>query len=163
MNLNQANTKAMEKNLTSKEYSMLLMSMDYITNNPNVTTEAIPSNLLKFWSVPHFIDKPRYEDGSVPIMVFMFILRLYHWDKEQISAFLNTVRFNQLFFSFQIIIAATLHCRDIKLKAEPFPIFHLHEYKLPDLQDSDILLKSYEAITERQVIRKKRGNNAAML
>lgn len=96
-------------------------------------------------------------------MVFMFILKLYYGDKEQIGTFLNTVRFNQLFFSFEIIIAATLHCRDAKLKAEPFPIFHLYEYKLPDLQDTEVLLKNYEAITECEVIRKKRDNRAAVL
>ena len=153
----------MEKKLTSIEYKMLMMSMEYITNHPHVTTEAVPSNLLKFWSVPHFIDNPQYENGSVQMIVFMFILRLYHWDKEQISAFLNTVRFNRLFFSFQIIIAATLHCRDAKLKAEPFPIFHLDEYKLSDLQDSEVLLNSYEAITACQVIRKKRNNRTTMI
>lgn len=153
----------MEKKLPPTEYQMLITSMDYITNHPHATTEAVPSNLLKFWSVPHFIDKPKYEDGSVQVMVFMFILRLYHWDNEQISAFLNTVRFNQLFFSFQIIIAATLHCRDAKLRAEPFPIFHLYEYKQPDLQDTEALLNSYEAITACQVVRKKRNNSASML
>lgn len=145
----------MERNLTSTEYKMLIISMDYITNHPHVTTEAIPSNLLKFWSVTHFTDNPRYEDDSVQVMVFMFILRLYHWENEQISAFLNTVRFNQLFFSFQIIIVATLHCRNAKLKTEPFPIFHLHEYKTPDLQDSEVLLNCYETITNRKVFRKK--------
>lgn len=153
----------MERNLPPTEYKMLMTSMDYITNHPHATTEAVPSNLFKFWSVPHFTDNPKYEDGSVQVMVFMFILRLYHWDKEQISAFLNTVRFNQLFFSFQIIIAATLHCRDAKLKAEPFPVYHLYEYKLSDLQDSEVLLNSYEAITACQVIRKKRNNRTAMI
>lgn len=137
--------------------------MDYITNHPHATTEAVPSNLLKFWSVPHFSVEPKYEDESVQVMVFMFILKLYYGDKEQIGTFLNTVRFNQLFFSFEIIIAATLHCRDVKLKAEPFPIFHLYEYKLPDLQDTEVLLKNYEAITECEAIRKKRDNRAAVL
>lgn len=152
----------MKRNLTPTEYQMLITSMDYIKNHPHITTETVPSNLLKFWSIPHFTDKPKYEDCSVQVMVFMFILRCHHWEKEQISAFLNTVRFNQLFFSFQIIVATTLHCRNAKLKAEPFPIFHLHEYKTPDLQDSEILLDSYEAITECQVFRKKRNNSAAI-
>ncbi|MEG2335950.1 hypothetical protein [Chryseobacterium sp.] len=153
----------MAKNLTPTEHKMLMMSMEYIANHPHVTTEAVPSNLLKFWSVPHFTDKPKYEDSSVQVLVFMFILRSYYWEGEEISAFLNTFRFNQLFFSFQIVIAATLHCRDAKLKAEPFPIFHIPEYKTPDLQDTEVLLSSYEAITERQAIRKKRNNSAAML
>lgn len=149
----------MAKNLTPTEYQMLMTSMDYITSHPHATTEAVPSNLLKFWSVPHFIDKPKYEDGSVQVVVFMFILRLYYWDKEQINAFLNTVRFSQLFFSFQIIIAAILHCRNAKLRVEPFPIFHLYEYRLPDLQDSEKLLNIYKIITERHAIRKKRNNS----
>lgn len=153
----------MERNLSPTEYQMLMTSMDYITNHPHATTEAVPSNLLKFWSVPHFIDCPKFEDGSVQMMVFMFILRLYHRDNEQISTFLNTVRFNQLFFSFQIIIAATLHCKDAKLKAEPFPILHLYEYKLSDLQDSEVLLNSYEVITACQVVKKKRNNKTAMI
>lgn len=153
----------MAKNLTPIEYKMLITSMEYITNHPHITTESVPSNLLKFWSVPHFTDKPKYEDGSIQVLVFMFILRSYYWEGEEISAFLNTVRFNQLFFSFQIVLATTLHCRDAKLKAEPFPIFHLHEYKTPDLQDSEVLLSSYEAITQREVVRKKRNNSAAML
>ena len=152
----------MERNLTSAEYQMLITSMEYIKNNPHTTTESVPSNLLKFWSVPHFTDNPKYEDGSVQVLVFMFILKLYYWEGEPISAFLNTIRFNQLFFSFQIVIATTLYCRDSRLKAEPFPIFHLHEYKILDLQDPEILLNSYEAITERKVIRKNRNNRIAM-
>lgn len=121
----------MERNLTPTEHPMLMTSMDYITNHPHATTEAVPSNLLKFLSVPNFIDNPKYEDGNRKARVFIFILKLYHWDKKQISEFLNTNRFKQLFFSCQTIIAATLHGRGCKPKAEPFPILHLNEYNYP--------------------------------
>lgn len=121
----------MERNLTPTEHPMLMTNIDYITNHPHATTEAVPNHLLKFWSVPHFIDNPKNEDGSVKALVFIFILRLYPWDKEQISEFPNTNRFKQLFFSFQMIIATTLLCRGGQPKAEPFPIYHLYEYNYP--------------------------------
>lgn len=121
----------MEKNLTSSEHPMLMTSIDYITNHPHATTEAVPNHLLKFWSVPHFIDNPKYEDGNMKARVFIFTLRLYHRDKKQISEFLNTNRFKQLFFSCQTIIAATLHGRGGQPKAEPFPILHFYEYNYP--------------------------------
>lgn len=110
----------MEKKLPHTEQQMLMTSIDYITNHPHATTEAVPNHLLKFWSVPHFIDNPKYEDGSVKALIFIFILRLYHRDKKQISEFLNTNRFKQLFFSCKTIIAATLHGRGANRKQNLF-------------------------------------------
>lgn len=146
----------MEKRMSESDYRMLMGSMEFIYHNQNIANTQVPNHLLKFWAIPNFTENPRYEMNSVQVMVFLYILRLYKFDEKQLDEFLNTVRFSQLFFSFQIIIATTLYCREAKLKAEPFPIFHLDEYKLPDLQDTEEMIRIYETITEKIVIRKER-------
>lgn len=146
----------MEKRMSEGDYQMLMMSMDFIYHNQNIPNTQIPNHLLRFWAIPNFTEKPKYEMKSVQIMVFLYILRLYKFDDKQLDEYLNTIQFSQLFFSFQIVIAATLYCREAKLKAEPFPIFHLHEYKLPDLKDTEEMIRIYEVITDKIVIRKER-------
>lgn len=146
----------MEKRMSENDYQMLIMSMDFIYHNQNIANIHVPNHLLRFWAIPNFTEKPKYEMNSVQVMVFLYILRLYKFDENQVDEFLNTVRFSQLFFSFQIIIATTLYCREAKLKAEPFPIFHLDEYKLPDLKDTEEMIRIYEVITDKIVIRKER-------
>ncbi|WP_298615227.1 hypothetical protein [uncultured Odoribacter sp.] len=146
----------MEKKLKEGDYKMLMVSMDYIYNNPNILTSDIPNHLLKFWSIPDFTENPKYETNSVQVLIFLYIIRLYGHDNAPLDSILNTIRFSQLFYSFQLILATTLYCRNARLKAEPFPIFHLHEYRLPDLNDSEEMIKIYEIITDKTVIRKQR-------
>lgn len=146
----------MEKKLKEGDYKMLMVSMEFIYNNPNITTAQIPNHLLRFWAIPDFTEKPKYEMNSVQVMVFLYILRLYKFDDKQLDEYLSTIRFHQLFYSFQIIIATILYSREAKLKAEPFPIFHLDEYKLPDLRDSEEMIRIYETITKKQILRKEK-------
>lgn len=152
----------MERNLTPTEHPMLMTSIDYITNHPHATTEAVPNHLLKFLSVPNFIDNPKYEDGSVKARVFIFILRLYHRDKEQISEFLNTNRFKQLFFSCQTIIAATLHGRGANRKQNLFLFSTLMNITIRFAAFQDFA-ECYEGFTACQVVREKRNNKTATI
>lgn len=152
----------MERNLTPTEHPMLMTSIDYITNHPHATTEAVPSNLLKFLSVPNFIDNPKYEDGNRKARVFIFILRLYHWDKKQISEFLNTNRFKQLFFSCQTIIAATLHGRGANRKQNLFLFSTLMNITIRFAAFQDFA-ECYEGFTACQVVREKRNNKTATI
>ena len=136
--------------------------MEYIIQNPTITADLIPDDLLRFWAIPDFNYNSCFQPNKIQVLVFIYILRHLHPDGQDTKTLIDTVYFNQLFFNFQVIISATLFCRKNGLKAEPFPIFKLDEYQLPDIREKEKLLNTYEMITGRKVFRKTdHGSNEA--
>lgn len=142
----------MTTKFNSTEYKMIMWSFDFIKHHLNDTTEQLPNELIRFWSIPNFTTDSNYDANNMQLMVFMYILRLHKYSKRKADSFMNTFRFKQLFYNFQVILATTAYCRKAKIEVEPFPIFNIEAYKLPDLANKEELLKMYESITKRQVI-----------
>lgn len=142
----------MATKLTAKEYKMIQWSFDFIQHHIDGTTEDIPDELIKYWSVPQFTNESNYIVDNPQIMVFMFILRLHERPKNNADNFLNTFRFKQLFYNFQVILATTAHCREAGIKVEPFPLFDMNKYILPDLSNKQDLLNMYQSITNCRVM-----------
>lgn len=142
----------MTTKLTSKEYKMIQWSFDFIQHHIDGTTEDIPDELIKYWSVPKFTNESNYIADNPQIMVFMFILRLHECPTNNAHSFLNTFRFKQLFYNFQVILATTAYCRGEGIKVEPFPLFDINKYVLPDLSNKQDLLNMYQSITNCRVI-----------
>lgn len=131
---------------------MILWSFDFIKHHQNDTTELIPDELIKFWSIPDFATKSNYNADHVQLMIFMYILRLHRCTKEEAGDVLNTFRFKQLFYNYQVILATTAHCREANIKIEPFQIFNINRYTLPDLSNRNELLKMYESVTDCHIV-----------
>lgn len=152
----------MKSKKSPSEKNMLLWSMEYIIQNPTITTDLIPNDLLRFWAIPDFNYKSRFQPNELQVLVFLYTLRHLHPDGKDTESLIETVYFCQLFFSFQVVISTTLICRKNRLRTEPFPIFKLDEYKLPGIQEKEELLNTYEMITGRKVFRKTdHGSNEA--
>lgn len=137
----------METKFTTSEYKMILWSFDYIRSNLDITTDQLPGVLVKFWSIPDFVSRLQYESGCAQVIIFMFILRMNGWPEEKPEDFFHTFRFNQLFYSFQVILATIDHCRNNHIDVPSFPIFDIHKYSLPRVDDVRQLLRQYEKIT----------------
>lgn len=136
----------MKTKLSPSERNVLLCSMDYIRQNPDATTDQLPYLLTRFWAIPGFTAHSHYEVGCVQVVVFMYILHLQNLSEEETMRILNGYRFNRLFFTFQVILAATIHCCENKLPIEPFPIFHIDRYPSPDLSTPEKLMAEYTGI-----------------
>lgn len=133
----------MDKRSDSKEYKMLMWSIDYIKHHLDTTTADLPDELIEYWAVPDFTTNPYYQPHYMQQLVFMYIVRLNHpaWDDSNFA--LSSHHFCQLFHHFQIILAMTALCRKERAPLEPFPIFDIQRYALPDLSDKKELIKQY--------------------
>lgn len=141
----------MEKKLKERDYNMFIASVEYIYNNPDISVTQIPSHFLKFWAIPDFVKNPYFELSSIEVYVFAYILRLYKFDGELPDELFKTSLFSRLFYNFQIILATNLYSRSAKLRAEPFPLFHIHEYKSPAPTNVEEMIRLYERITETRI------------
>lgn len=131
---------------TPSEINMLLWSFDYIRDHPRMTTDRLPDILVKFWSIPDFIDNVRYKVGCIQVLAFMYILRMHEKFEEDDEEILNSFYFNQLFYDFQILLATIDYCRNHRIDVPSFPIFDIRKYGIPHLEDSDRLMKQYRRI-----------------
>lgn len=142
------NKKENQSQVSPEEFDMIMMSFDYIRYNQDITNEQLPDLLLKFWSIPEFRVKTTYKSTDPQVLVFMFILKLYFASSEEIEKVLNTFEFSQLFYRFQVILAATAYSRKYHIPIKPFKIFDIEKYILPRLEKSGQLMKEYERITD---------------
>lgn len=141
----------MEKKLKERDYNLFITSIEYICNNPDVSVTDIPSHFLKFWAIPDFVQNPFFELSSIQVFIFSYILRLYKFKGELPDELFKTSLFSRLFYNFQIVLATNLYSRMAKLRAEPFPLFHIHEYKSPNPTDAEEMIRLYERITETKI------------
>lgn len=137
----------MAVNFTSSEYKLILWSFDYIRDNLDITTDQLPDILVKFWTVPDFLTHLQCETRGVQVFVFMYIVRMNKWPEEEMEEFIKSFHFSQLFYCFQVILAAISHCRENNIPIAPFPIFDLEKYSLPAMCEEEQLLEYYEMIT----------------
>lgn len=136
----------MKKSINSSDYKMLMWSFDFIQHHPDITTDQLPDELIRFWTVPDFTTNPHWKPGNAQLLVFMYILRLQECEQTEAELMMNSCRFNRLFFNFQVILAATACCRKNKIQQPPFTIFDIDRYSLPDLTDEEQLLREYRQI-----------------
>ncbi len=134
-------------NFTSSEYKLILWSFDYIRDNFDITTDQLPDILVKFWTVPDFLTRLQCGNRGVQIFIFMFIVRMNRWPEEEMEEFIKSFQFSQLFYCFQVILAAISYSREKNIPIPPFPIFDLEKYSLPGLCEEGQLLEYYELIT----------------
>lgn len=140
----------MAENLTSSEYKLVLWSFDYIRNNLDVTADRLPDILVKFWTVPDFLTHLSCEMKSVQIFVFIYIVRMNKWPEEKMEEFIRSFHFGQLFYCFQVILAAISYCRKNNIPVAPFPVFDLEKYLLPTLCEEEELLRYYGLVVEKK-------------
>lgn len=137
----------MKTRTNSKKYKMLMWSIDYIKHHSDATTADVPQELMKFWAVPDFTTNPYYEPDYMQQLVFMYVVRLNHPTWNDSNFVLNSYHFSQLFHHFQLILAMTALCRKKRIPLEPFPVFDIRRYAVPDLSDQKELKKQYQFLT----------------
>ena len=142
----------MSTKATPKKERMFMKSIKFIKENPDIMTHQLPNWLLKYWIIPKFTTTMSYKVNDDQILVFMYILGLNKMSEKKAERFLNSYRFNQLFFSFQIILAATEYSRRAKMRLEPFPVFDIEKYIIPDLNVPAMLVKQYNSIVVKSMI-----------
>lgn len=135
-----------------KNERMFMKSIEFIKDNPDITTHKLPDRLLKYWIVPKFTKNMEYKISDDQILIFMYIVGLNKMSEKKVERFLNSYRFNQLFFSFQIILAATEYSRRTNVRLEPFPVFDIEKYIIPDLNVPEMLVKQYNSIVVKSMI-----------
>lgn len=140
----------MAENLTSSEYKLVLWSFDYIRNNLDITADRLPDILVKFWTVPDFLTHLSSEMKSVQIFVFIYIVRMNKWPEEEMEEFIRSFHFGQLFYCFQVILAAISYCRRNNIPVAPFPVFDLEKYSLPTLYEEEELLRYYGLVVGKR-------------
>lgn len=138
----------MKKSINSSDYKMLIWSFDFIQHHADVTTDEVPDELIRFWTVPDFTTNPQWKPGNTQLMVFMYALRLQDCERVEAELLMNSYRFNRLFFSFQVVLAATAYYREKGIEQTPFPLFDIGRYAVPDLSDGEQLLREYRNIID---------------
>lgn len=138
--------------LSKKE--LLALSYDFIRLNRNFTNEQIPDFLLQFWAIPNYSKDS--ESNDVALLIFRHILDLDSEEKERMEITLGTYRFSQLFHVFQLILATTIYSRKYHLLIEPFYLFRIEEYNVPQLEKPEQLLKEYLRVI-KPIDSKKKG------
>lgn len=136
--------------LSSSEYKMLLESIDFIRQNQNISNKDIPDSFIQAWSVKDLYN-PQCKANEVQILLFMYILKLHFQSTEKLEEILNSYHFYQLFYDFQLILAATSYCRLTKTPLNPFPIFDISQYKSPNLKNTEELLEQFQNITRMSI------------
>lgn len=142
------NSKISNVEVSPEEFDMIMMSYDFIRYNRDITNERLPDLLLKFWSIPDFSIETTYKITDSQVLVFMFILNLHFDSLEEIEQLLNSFQFSLLFYRFQIVLAATAYSRKCHIPIQPFKIFDVEEYILPQLEKSGQLMREYERIVK---------------
>lgn len=132
----------MTQKIKLSDYKMLRWSMDFIQQNPDLTTDRLPDELIKFWTIQDFTTNPQSLPQDLQLLIFMYILRLVGYDTEEAGLILNSYRFNRLFYGFQV----TAYCRENDIEITPFPIFQIDKYSIPDLRDGEELMRQYEIV-----------------
>ena len=135
---------------------LLVLSYDFIALNRDFTNEQIPYFLLKFWSMPNYTED--VEANDISLLVFRHILDLDRKARgqEEIKITLGTYRFSQLFHIFQLVLATTVYCCKFHLPIEPFQLFRIEKYNVPQLEGHEQLLQEYLRLI-KPIEFKKRG------
>lgn len=137
----------MDRSMNEKDRKMLMKSLEFIRQNPKISANQISDEFLEFWSISDFTINQQYKASEAQIIIFMFILKLHYCSIKEVEDVLNWFYFYQLFYSFQIILATTLHCRKNNIPLLPFPVFDIYNYYVPDLGNMDEMMNQYESIT----------------
>lgn len=149
------NSNLIKTNVSPEEFDMVLMSFDFIRYNRNMTNDRLPDLFIKFWSIPDFSIDTTYKSNDSQVLVFMFILDLNFNSHQETEQILNSFQFSLLFYRFQVILATTAYSRANQIPLQPFKIFDVAGYTLPQLDNPGYLLSEYERII-KPVTGKKR-------
>lgn len=137
------------KKIDPKSHEMVLLSFDYIRRNRNKTTEDLPDELLKFWAIPDFSNEKWGKVEDAKMLVFMFVLKLQYKSLKEVEMILNSFRFYQSFYHFQVILAATAYSRKSHIPIKPCKIFDVREYAVPTFEKPGELIREYNRITKQ--------------
>lgn len=141
--------KETKTEVTPSEYNMVMKSFDFIRLHRKISNLEVPEKFLEFWLVSDFTTNPDFHPRDAQVLVFMYIIKLHHLTDSKVESILKTYRFNQLFYHFQVILAATLYARHHNIALEPFSIFNADEYFISNYKNAAELLEDYKKITRR--------------
>lgn len=135
--------------MTKREVALLQESIDFMLANPNATNEDIPDKLLKSWAIEGFRSNPNAIPNSLQQTFFVHIYHEIILNKSGLFTNYDTYRYYSLFFSFQIILAATIYSRKYHEPLRSVKIFDLKSYRVfsYSLVNKKNLLKSYDYLT----------------
>lgn len=130
-----------------QEKRLFKYSIDFIKRHDFLTTDEIPTDLLKYWLVPGFGITQWATPTENQILIFMYAANSRNLFKD--AKFVDTFLFYKLFFDFQVIIAVTYISRLNNQPMKPVYIFDFWHYGGYDLNDVKNLMKKYnEIVTE---------------
>ena len=101
--------------ISPADHELFIFCHDFIKLNRDITNEQIPDSLLEFWSTPDSKADKDNAPSDVPLLIFIIILDLYvnsrEEGEEKLDVGLRTYLFNQFFYTFQVVLSATMHSR----------------------------------------------------
>ena len=97
---------------------------EQISFNSDIRTSQIPRCVLTSC----------FTDQSSALRVFSHVLNLESNQEQKMQATLDNKTFSSLFENFKLVAEGTVYCRDFHLPREPFPIFRLENYDVPQLE-----------------------------
>lgn len=147
----QSNAENEKIRFSPYEYKMLMQSFDYIHQNSGATNLDLPDHFLRFWAVPNFGINPHYRVNDTQLLVFMYILKVYHYSLIRSEDLLSSYEFIHLFYTFQVVLAATLHARYQNIPIQPFPILDPKASPPSPLNQPAELFRQFERITNKRV------------
>ena len=134
------------------DHDLFLFCHEFIKLNREITNEQIPDSLLEFWSAPESKADKDNEPSDVPLLIFIAIVDLYMKSRkegeEKLEIGLRTYLFNQFFYTFQVVLSATMHSRKYDIPIEPFQLFMIEKYHIPKIEEPEQLYLEYMRLTQ---------------
>ena len=138
--------------ISPADRELFIFSHDFIKLNRDITNEQIPDSLLEFWSNPNSKADKDHAPSDVPLFIFIIITDLYTKSrkegKEKLDINFGGYLYYQFFYTFQVILATTIHCRKYDIPIKPFQLFRIEKYHMPKIEDSQQLLLEYNKLTQ---------------
>ena len=138
--------------ISPADYELFIFSHDFIKLNRDITNEQIPDSLLDFWSSTDSKADKDNAPSDVPLLIFIIITDLYTNSRkdgeEKLDVGAGRYLFYQFFYTFQVILATTIYCREHNLPIKPFQLFRIEKYNLPKIEDYQQLLLEYNKLTK---------------
>ena len=138
--------------ISPADRELFIFSHDFIKLNRDITNEQIPDSLLEFWSNPNSKADKDHAPSDVPLFIFIIITDLYTKSRkegeEKLDINFGGYLYYQFFYTFQVILATTIHCRKYDIPIKPFQLFRIEKYHMPKIEDSQQLLLEYNKLTQ---------------
>lgn len=133
-----------------QEQRLFKYSIDFIRRHPDLRTDEIPTELLKYWLVQGFCINQWVIPTENQISIFAFAAHEQGFFND--INIIDTVRFFSMFMDYQVILATTYLSRIKGKPLKPVYIFDFHHYGGYDFYDNRVLMKRYNNIVTEPMI-----------